>query len=97
MQHSIKCPTCQTWNENQDNCTNCNELLNQELRTQRDWEKREQEYENRPKSAYELWLERMKNSDKFWQRSIYLALQSVWFLFLAGIAAMLGFALLGPG
>jgi hypothetical protein len=97
MSHNIKCPKCKTWNENQDYCTNCNEILNQALRTKIEWEQREAEYQNRPKGTFDVWLETMKVSDKIWQRAVYKMLQSAWFLFLAGVMGMLGFALLGPG
>ncbi len=41
MSSLIKCQKCQTWNEDQDYCTNCNQLLNYEIQREQVREKME--------------------------------------------------------
>ena len=97
MSNLIKCPKCKTWNEDVDYCENCNQLLQSESQRKVEHEEKSIAYKNRPKDNIDILVEKMKTSDNRFVRGAYYLFQSIGFLFIIIISAMLGFALLGPG
>jgi hypothetical protein len=97
MPDLIKCPKCQTWNEDRDYCLNCNELLNYKIQRALEIEAKRVAEENRPKSDLDLFLERIKNSDKPSEKVLHYLLQSLWFLVLGFASLCVLFLAAGPG
>lgn len=97
MSSLIKCPKCKTWNENSDYCSNCNELLNATLKREKEIEAEKEAYRNRPKDAVDLYLERLKDSEKPLDKVIHFFLQSIWWSLILVVTGGLAFAALGPG
>lgn len=97
MSNLIKCPRCKTWNEDVDYCENCNQLLQSESQRKVEHEEKSIAYKNRPKDNIDILVEKMKTSDNRFVRGAYYLLQSIGFLFILIISAMLGFAVVGPG
>ena len=54
MSRRIKCPACQTWNEDQDYCSNCNEVLSHELKMEQAREKLREEVKITP-NCFSTW------------------------------------------
>lgn len=97
MSSLIKCPKCQTWNENLDYCSNCHQLLNYAIQKQQEDSQKQLEALQKPKDRMELYLERIKNSDKAIDKMIYLSLKSTWFLLVAFVSLALAVLVFGPG
>lgn len=76
-----KCPKCGLWNENQDYCTNCNQLLNPvKIRIKEDT-KRKEEFSTKPPDQIDKFINQFKESKFFFIRWIYYVLYSIWFVF----------------
>jgi hypothetical protein len=97
MSSLIKCPKCKQWSEDSDYCLFCNELLNATMQREREIEVEREAYRNRPKDAFDLYLERIKTSDKVLDKFAYFFLQSAWWTFVLVATGGLAFAALGPG
>jgi hypothetical protein len=97
MPDLIKCPKCQTWNEDRDYCLECNTLLNYKIQRALEIEQKRIAEANRPKGALDLFLDRIKISEKPMEKALYYALQSLWFLLLAFASLCLVFLAAGPG
>ncbi len=94
MASSIKCPKCQTWNDDSDYCSNCNELLNYQIKREQEWEAKKAA---QPKDKIDVYIERLKTSDKAIERALYWAMKSVWFLVIGFAVSVILFTALGPG
>jgi hypothetical protein len=97
MSSLIKCPKCSTWNENRDYCSQCNELLNAEIRREENAKKQWEEYQSRPKDAFDLYFERIKNSDKPLDKFMHIIFRSAWVLLILLVLTGLAVAAVGPG
>jgi hypothetical protein len=74
-----KCPKCGDWNLDEDNCTNCDELLSPELIEI----KREQIRQTTPLPTLDIFLDKWKNSRFWFMRVLYKVLRTKAVLFLA--------------
>ncbi len=63
-----KCPSCNTWNKNEDYCTNCGAVLSPKLIEKKREEVREERRNNIPPTKFDIFLQR-------WENSKYLALR----------------------
>ncbi len=97
MTDSIKCPKCQTWNENRDYCSQCNHLLNFEIQRTKEAEAKRIAYENRPLDKVDLFFLKIKTSNKLSDKILYWLFQSAWYGVIALATGALLFAALGPG
>ena len=93
----IKCPNCNTWNENQDYCSNCNTLINYQLEKNQKEDQKKLEALEAPKDKIDIWLEKIKNSDSGLDKALYWALRSSWFLLLAFVTLAISVLIFGPG
>jgi len=91
-----KCPSCHTWNENRDYCSNCNHLLNYEIARKLEIEKKEVQEANREKDAIDNLIHRMKNS-RFILKGIFYFFYSIWFIFAAIVSFFVAIIAAGPG
>ena len=57
-----KCLKCHTWNESNDYCVNCGNVISPELIRIIEKEKRDLKIQNLPKSSLDLWVDRLKMS-----------------------------------
>ncbi|AEE53288.1 hypothetical protein [Haliscomenobacter hydrossis] len=97
MPKLIKCPSCQTWNENQDYCSNCKHLLSLDIQRVQEQEKLEQEEQQRPLTRFSNYLARLKKSDNPIDRIKYTVLNSAWLMFLIFVTVMIAMVALAPG
>lgn len=97
MSDSIKCPKCQTWNDDKDYCTECGQLLSFEIQRAQEAEQKRRAEANLPKDKFDLFFIKIKNSDHWFDKILYYFFQSVWFLLIALATAGLAFAAFGPG
>jgi uncharacterized membrane protein YvbJ len=94
---SIKCSKCQTWNEDQDYCTQCGELLSFEIKRALERKKHEQEEQERPAAQFSAYLEHLKSSPLLGDRVKYFFMNSALWVFIAFVTVSLMFLALGPG
>jgi Na+/melibiose symporter-like transporter len=92
-----KCPSCHTWNENRDYCSNCNHLLNYEIARKLEIEKKEVQEANREKDAIDNLIHRMKNSRFILVKGIFYFFYSIWFIFAAIVSFFVAIIAAGPG
>jgi ribosomal protein L37E len=97
MPDSIKCPKCKTWNDDKDYCTHCGHLLNFQILRAQEAEQKRQAEANRPKDKWDIFIDKIKNSDRWIDKIIYYVIQSVWFLIIAIATLGLAFVAFGPG
>jgi hypothetical protein len=97
MSSLIKCPNCQQWNENLDYCSNCNELLNYGMKKELEDAQKKREAEQRPKDRLQLYMDRLKSSDRALDKVVLFGLQSSWFLLIAFVSMALAILVFGPG
>jgi hypothetical protein len=97
MSKLIKCSKCQTWDENQDYCTNCNQLLSLDIEREQELEKLHQEEQQRPLTKFANYLLKLKHSDHPIDRVKYAVLNSAWLLFLLFVAGLIALVALAPG
>lgn len=97
MPKLTKCPQCQTWNENQDYCSNCKHLLSLDIQREQELEKLEQEELQRPLTRFSNYLARLKKSDSPIDRVKYTVLNSAWLMFLIFVTVMIAMVALAPG
>lgn len=90
-----KCPKCSTWNQDEDNCRNCGELLSPELIEIKREEVREEIRKSTPLPPLDIFLEKWKNS-RFWLlRVLYKVLRTIAVIFL-GIASFFAYLAASP-
>ena len=97
MPKRIKCPACQTWNEDRDYCSNCNEVLSHELKMEQAREKLREEEKQRPLTQFNHYLKRLKESDAPIDKLKFTILNSAWWIFLIGVTALIALVALAPG
>ena len=97
MSKRIKCPACQTWNEDRDYCSNCNELLSHELKMEQSREKLRQEEQQRPLTQFNNYLKRLKDSSAPIDKLKFSVLNSAWWIFLIAVTALIALVALAPG
>lgn len=76
-----KCPKCGFWNQNQDNCTNCGQLLNPTIIRKKEDIEQKKAFSAKPPDKLDIYLQRFKNSRIFIVRWLYYILYSIWFVF----------------
>ncbi len=90
-----KCPKCGTWNQENDNCVSCGELLSpQKIEEERE-AVREKIRQSTPPPALDVFLAKWKNS-RFWLlRVLYKIIRTIAFIFL-GIASFFAYLAASP-
>jgi hypothetical protein len=66
-----KCPTCNTWNTDEDYCTNCGTLLSPQIIEEKREEEREERRKNKPPTKFDIFLDRWANSKYLGLRILY--------------------------
>lgn len=97
MSRRIKCPACQTWNDDRDYCSNCNQVLSHELQREQAREKLKQEEQQRPITQFYNYLNRLKASDSPVDKVKFGILNSAWWIFLLAVTALIALVALAPG
>jgi Zn ribbon nucleic-acid-binding protein len=92
-----KCPKCNTWNENQEECTNCGHLLNY-------WKQREVSIAENEKVRAEAlndklddFVEAWKNSRWWILKGLYYFFYSIWFSLMAIVSFIVMIVAALPG
>lgn len=57
-----KCPSCGTWNKEEDYCLNCGTVLSPTIIEEQREEERERRRKSKPPSKFDLFLKRWENS-----------------------------------
>lgn len=77
-----KCPNCQTWNKDEDFCTQCNTVLSPVI-IEEEREKVREKRRHREPTKFDLFIARWKNS-KYWAlRALYSVLYTIGVIFFA--------------
>lgn len=66
-----KCPSCNTWNKDEDYCTSCDTLLSPKIIEEKREEEREERRKNQPLTKFDLFLRRWENSKYIILRILY--------------------------
>lgn len=90
-----KCHKCQTWNNAESNCVNCNELLDPILIENEREKVREKIRLSTPPTKLDLFIEGWKNSKYILLRILYKILYSIAVVF-ASIAALFAWIAASP-
>ena len=85
------CPSCKTWNTDQDFCKKCNTTLSPEIIEVKREEEREQRRSNIPLTPLDIFLDKWKNNRFFLLRLLYKIVYTIWVIFMtiAGLFAYL--------
>jgi len=75
-----KCPNCQTWNKNNDYCTECNTLLSPVI-IEQEREKEREKRRYRPPSKLDIFIDKWKNSRFLIMRILFKIVYSVAVIF----------------
>lgn len=78
-----KCPSCGTWNKDEDYCTNCGALISPKIIEEKREEAREERRNSIPPTKLDLFLERWKNSKYLLLRIIYQIVYAISVTFIA--------------
>lgn len=97
MSHSIKCLHCMTWNTGVDYCVQCKALLNPVMLKEIEEEEKRIAYENRTLTSADKFILKIKNSNNWLIKGIYLILHSVWLAFAAIVSFLMALVALAPG
>lgn len=90
-----KCPSCGTWNLDQDYCSECNTLLSPEIIEVKREEEREHRRLTTPPNSLDVFLDKWKNN-RFWiLRVLYKILRTIAVIFLA-IASLFAYLAASP-
>jgi hypothetical protein len=84
----IKCKSCNTWNTDADYCKNCNAVISMEEEARLETEIYEESIKNKPKSKFDLFIEKWKAHPNFILKIFFYIFYSV-YLVLAGIGAFM--------
>ena len=76
-----KCPKCNTWNKEEDYCTNCGTVLSPVIIEEQREKKREEERRREP-TKFDIFLNNWKNSRFFLLRALYQILYTVGVIFI---------------
>ena len=89
-----KCGNCQTWNTDRNYCLECGGIISAELKDKLDFKKKEEAIRNAPKTKFEVFLEKWKDSSNFILKGLYYICYSIAFIFfsIAGLFAYLAAA-----
>jgi ribosomal protein L32 len=90
-----KCPSCGTWNLDQDYCSSCKTILSPDLiEIQREKEREHRRFTT-PPSSLDVFLDKWKNH-RFWiLRILYKIIRTVSFIFV-GIASIFAYLAASP-
>jgi hypothetical protein len=89
------CPSCKTWNLDQDYCTECKAILSPQLIEEKREEAREHRRLITPPPALDVFLAKWKNH-KFWiLRILYKIIRTIAVIFLA-IASLFAYLAASP-
>ena len=78
-----KCPTCGTWNKDEDYCTQCGTVLSPQLIEEKREEEREQRRNSIPPSKIDLFLKKWEHSNFLLLRILYKIVYGVTVAFIA--------------
>lgn len=78
-----KCPSCSTWNKDEDYCTSCSLLLSPKIIEEKREEVREERRNSIPPTKFDLFLERWKNSNYLLLRVLYKIVYAISVTFIA--------------
>lgn len=78
-----KCPSCETWNKDEDHCTKCGTLLSPQIIEEKREEAREERRNSKPPTKFDLFLERWENSKYVGLRILYKIVYGVSVAFFA--------------
>lgn len=78
-----KCPKCNTWNKDEDYCTQCGTVLSPQIIEEKREEEREKRRSNVPPSKFDLFLERWKHSKYLPLRILYHIIYGITVTFIA--------------
>jgi len=90
-----KCPTCTSWNSDNDYCVECGTLISP-VKIEEERERvREEIRKNRPLSQTDIFVEKWKNSRFFLLRWLYKILYTIGVIFI-GIASFFAWMAASP-
>ena len=92
-----KCRKCNTWNTDNDFCTNCNAPLSPQEIRKAEVAELERKEADKPKDKVDLFLEKMKDSRYILVRGLYYICFSLWAAFMAVLAFFLWLVAATPG
>ncbi len=92
-----KCPKCHTWNTDNDYCTNCNELLNHQIRLKEAEQARQTEWDNRKLDKIDATIKRMQYSKYAVVRILFYFVYSVWMIIFWISSFFITMIAMGPG
>ena len=84
-----KCPKCGTWKGSNDNCNNCNQLLNPTVIRKIENIEQKRIFSSKPPDNIDIFLKKFKNSRFFLIRGLYYVLFSVWLVFGVAVSFVL--------
>ncbi len=76
------CPSCKTWNTDQDFCTKCNTTLSPEIIEDAREEERENRRINTPPTPLDTFLDKWKNNRFLVIRVLYKIVYTIWVIFM---------------
>ncbi len=85
-----KCKTCNTWNKDNDNCTNCGALISPSRLREIFIKKRNKRNENLPPDKFDVFLNKWKNSNNLLLKGLYYIFYSILSVFF-GIAFLIAY------
>ena len=89
------CPSCKTWNLDQDFCTKCKTLLSPEIIEVKREEEREHRRLTTPPSSMDIFLDKWKNN-RFWVLRILYKIVYTVFVIFVGIASFFAYLAASP-
>lgn len=92
-----KCNKCKQWNQNVKRCVYCDEpLVAEEIN--KDFKKKiDLDFENKPKTKFDLLTIRMKNSPNILVKGTYYFLFSIWSIYMFFVSVFVFLAAATPG
>lgn len=95
MSTERKCPSCGTWNLDQDYCTECKTVLSPEIIEEKREEDREHRRLTTPPSSMDIFLDKWKNN-RFWVLRILYKIVYTVFVIFVGIASLFAYLAASP-
>lgn len=93
-----KCPHCSTWNNDEEHCKNCGELIDPvKVREKESVEREKRRILLRKPTELDRLFEKFSNSKNPLIRGLYYILYGIWFVFAAIIGFILYLIMLTPG
>ncbi len=78
-----KCPSCSTWNKDEDYCINCGTLISPQIIEEKREEEREKRRNSVPPTKFDLFLKRWENSNYLVLRILYKIVYGITVTFIA--------------